>query len=571
MVKSKKRTYQIAVRVNKHPLPPDSTAKKIITVSSLELLKTKGDLELSRADIICVDGDLISEQNIHYLYDYTHEKGEVFTSPKTDVVGASQNKFSKVRGAKGLFAKVLPFEPKEYGEEYIERWDGVDFMANSKMAAEQILRHFPKTPSKSSIKVLDVGCLNGYIMESLHRAGVKHMYGTDISYTLAVQHLINPDLLPNIRVGDFANNTYPTGAFDVTICMEVLEHLDPKQSKKFIAELVRVTAKDGVLLVSTSEDWNADATHINCRSRAEWRALFAKYGYVESGDQTIFPGFNSFVFKKASATQALKSRIKSLGRMAVYGKLQNPANNGGKPKKTWRTHLKAVRDKVRAVKRERSYKPVSSYSQSGEDLIIDFIFKAIGVTKPTYLDIGAHHPRYINNTALFYEKGCRGINIEPDPALFSRFEKLRPQDTNLNIGIGAKAGKATFYLMAPSTLNTFSKEEAETYVTKHGYSIQQEITSKIRTVNQIVKEYCDGIFPDLLSLDVEGLDYEVITSINFKKHAPKVICVETISYSATGNGVKDKKLIDYVKKQGYYLYADTNINSIFVKESLWKR
>jgi hypothetical protein len=90
-------------------------------------------------------------------------------------------------------------------------------------------------------------------------------------------------------------------------------------------------------------------------------------------------------------------------------------------------------------------------------------------------------------------------------------------------------------------------------------------------VNQVIKEYCGGVFPDLLSLDVEGLDYEVMTSINLKKHAPKVICVETISYSDSGNGVKATKLINYIKKQGYYLYADTNINSIFVKESLWKR
>jgi hypothetical protein len=57
-----------------------------------------------------------------------------------------------------------------------------------------------------------------------------------------------------------------------------------------------------------------------------------------------------------------------------------------------------------------------SFSQSGEDLIIDFIFNALGISRPSYIDIGAHHPYYLNNTAIFYLRGARGINIEPDPS-----------------------------------------------------------------------------------------------------------------------------------------------------------
>lgn len=563
--------YQLVVRINKYPLPAGHSAKRIINLKDLNLLDSQDCLILSKADLICIEADDITPENVHYLYNYTHEKGQIYTTSDTPKIRELLSRFSKVRGAKGQFVKILPPQPKEYGEEYIERWGGIDFMANSKMAAEQILQHFPKSYNKKKIKVLDVGCLNGYIMESVRRAGVDNVYGTDISYALAVHHLINPESLPNIRVEDFCVNTYPEAAFDVTICMEVLEHLQPKQTEKFISELVRVTAKDGVLLVSTSEDWNADATHINCRSRAEWRAIFAKFGYVESGDQTIFPGFNSFVLRRTSRSKALKARLKSLARIAVYGKLKNPADNDGVPKKTARSRLRAVRDKTNNFKRERSYKPKISFAQSGEDLIIDFVFNAIGVQNPSYLDIGAHHPNYINNTALLYQKGSRGINIEPDPELIKRFEKLRPHDINLSVGVGSKAGKATFYLMNPSTLNTFSRDEADRYVQEHGFRVEKEVTLKITTVNQVIKEHCNGVFPDLLSLDVEGLDYEVMTSINFKKHSPKVICVETISYSDTGNGVKATELIEYIKKQGYYLYADTNINSIFVKESLWKR
>jgi hypothetical protein len=58
-----------------------------------------------------------------------------------------------------------------------------------------------------------------------------------------------------------------------------------------------------------------------------------------------------------------------------------------------------------------------SYSQSGEDVIVDFIFQILKIQKPSYLDVGAHHPSYLSNTYLFYQKGCQGVCIEPDPVL----------------------------------------------------------------------------------------------------------------------------------------------------------
>lgn len=64
-----------------------------------------------------------------------------------------------------------------------------------------------------------------------------------------------------------------------------------------------------------------------------------------------------------------------------------------------------------------------SYSQSGEDLIIKYIFDALGIEKPSYIDVGAYHPYCLSNTSLFYELGSKGINIEPDPMLFKNFPK----------------------------------------------------------------------------------------------------------------------------------------------------
>lgn len=213
-----------------------------------------------------------------------------------------------------------------------------------------------------------------------------------------------------------------------------------------------------------------------------------------------------------------------------------------------------------------------SYSQCGEDLIMDFVLRDLGIEKPSYIDIGAHHPCFINNTFLFYQKGARGINIEPDPLLFAEFVNMRKEDTNLNIGIGEKSGEADFFIMSEPSLNTFS-EKAAFEMANENKNLQIRETRKInvKTVAEVISQYNNGNYPDLLSIDVEGLDEQIIKSINFEGVVPKIMCVESLTYSTSGNGEKKTDLIEFIKSKGYLSYADTFINTIFVKENIWRR
>lgn len=204
-----------------------------------------------------------------------------------------------------------------------------------------------------------------------------------------------------------------------------------------------------------------------------------------------------------------------------------------------------------------------SYSQSGEDMIIDFLFEVHGVKNPTYIDIGAHDPYYLSNTAFFYEKGCRGINIEPNPVLYKNIREVRKEDINLNVGIGKKEGKLNFYIMNNPTMSTFSREQADELVHKHGFLIEQELNVDVSTVNTVLNTYNNGVFPDFLSLDVEGVDLVILQSIDFSKSYPKVICVETMEYTENLSGNKESEIIDFLKEKGYRIIADTFINTIF--------
>ncbi len=206
-----------------------------------------------------------------------------------------------------------------------------------------------------------------------------------------------------------------------------------------------------------------------------------------------------------------------------------------------------------------------SYSQSGEDMIVSFLFEVKGITQPTYMDIGAHDPYLFSNTAHFYERGCRGVNIEPNPDLFQNIKKSRKKDINLNIGIGDQEGILDFYVMNAPTMSTFSKENADELVQKFGFVVEKTIQVDVQRLDKVVKEYCNGVFPDYLSLDTEGLDLIILQTIDYEQSCPKVICVETVEYSENLDGKKETDIISFLESKGYRKFADTYVNTIFIK------
>ncbi len=211
-----------------------------------------------------------------------------------------------------------------------------------------------------------------------------------------------------------------------------------------------------------------------------------------------------------------------------------------------------------------------SFSQCGEDLIVKNVFDAIGEITPTYIDIGAHHPYKHSNTALFSVLGSNGLNVEPDPDLYPAFLAERPADINVNAGIADNPGELEFFVMKNRTLNTFSREKANEYEKEHGVPIIEEKKIPVVSLKHLFEKYGAGKFWDFMSIDVEGYEMPILQSHDWNGPSPKIICCETISYSTTGKGLKDQAIIDFLCNKGYLLYADTHVNSIFVKREVWE-
>ncbi len=209
-----------------------------------------------------------------------------------------------------------------------------------------------------------------------------------------------------------------------------------------------------------------------------------------------------------------------------------------------------------------------SFSQCGEDLIIYFIFQnLLKINKPSYLDIGAHHPFFLSNTAHLYLNGSRGINIEPDINLFKSFIKSRKKDINLNIAVSENNEIRKFYIMSYPTLNTLSLEEAKKNEILYNIKIEKSVEIESCTMEHILKKYFNNKMPDLLTIDVEGYELEILKTLNLNIYRPKVICVE--AYDIDSNvKVRREDLVQYLVDKKYKVYADTGMNVILISESL---
>jgi FkbM family methyltransferase len=206
--------------------------------------------------------------------------------------------------------------------------------------------------------------------------------------------------------------------------------------------------------------------------------------------------------------------------------------------------------------------------ETTDALIIRDVFKAIGIEKPSYIDVGACHPHMSSNTMPFYLMGSRGINIEPDEALRDEFALHRPEDINLFVGIAVAEGIGAFYKCSANPyLSTFSEQAIKWSEEHWNAEYDDGVTSvPLMTLNRVVDEYCGGIFPDFLDIDIEGMDAEVLRSCDFSESSPMLILVEGI-ISVFNQILMNKEC----EGGGYTPYCRISCNTVYLRNDIYKR
>lgn len=203
----------------------------------------------------------------------------------------------------------------------------------------------------------------------------------------------------------------------------------------------------------------------------------------------------------------------------------------------------------------------NSYSQEGEDLIID---KLLGYkTNGFFVDIGAHHPLRFSNTAIFYKRGWNGINIDAMPNSMVEFNLLRKRDINLEIAISNEEETKIFYKFNEPALNTLNKQEALSKNGKNGYKIIDTIEVKTFKLKTILYQYARNNEIDFISIDTEGNDLNVLKSNDWEMFKPKLILVEELNNNKLDN-FYTSEIAQFLTGKNYSIAAKT-INTIIFK------
>ncbi|MBV8254379.1 MAG: FkbM family methyltransferase [Chitinophaga sp.] len=201
-----------------------------------------------------------------------------------------------------------------------------------------------------------------------------------------------------------------------------------------------------------------------------------------------------------------------------------------------------------------------SFAQEGEDMILRrFVGKK---TDGFFVDIGAHHPIRFSNTYRFYLDGWHGINVDAMPGSMQVFQKKRPRDINLEVPVSDKKEVLKFYIFNEPALNTFSEKEALSKDGKNNYKITDVKELQTVTLEDILQEHLPaGQHIDFMSVDVEGLDLQVLQSNNWDKYRPEYLLVEDLmsDVSDSLNGplykflhAKDYKLVARSYNTAFY-------------------
>lgn len=202
-----------------------------------------------------------------------------------------------------------------------------------------------------------------------------------------------------------------------------------------------------------------------------------------------------------------------------------------------------------------------SYSQEGEDLILNRIFT--GRRSGFYVDVGAHHPKRLSNTYKFYLKGWKGINIDALPGMKVLFDRERPNDINVEVGVSKYNTSLKYYSFNEPALNTFDSSEAEKKDGQNGYFVKEIKTIATTPLSQILDEHLPSKQAiDFMTIDVEGFDLEVLESNDWDRYKPTYILIEELRTQIEVIR-QDSSIYRYLLSKGYCLYYRTYNTSFY--------
>lgn len=208
-------------------------------------------------------------------------------------------------------------------------------------------------------------------------------------------------------------------------------------------------------------------------------------------------------------------------------------------------------------------RPKLSYSQYGEDLIIESFFKKLGLKEGVYLDIGAFHPKWLSNTHKLSKAGWSGGLVDIDNHKIRLFELMRRNCNGFIAAVAPGKGGESLpvyrFRRLWSEIDTLSLEDAQRYEKTFGIRFDQAQIKTI-SINDVLKQTTEKYGKvNFINIDIEGLDEAIIFEMDFNLYLPELICFENnLNFSGS------ERLKELFQKLGYqHLFSSGGTHGYF--------
>ncbi|GHU71200.1 hypothetical protein AGMMS49992_04790 [Clostridia bacterium] len=209
-----------------------------------------------------------------------------------------------------------------------------------------------------------------------------------------------------------------------------------------------------------------------------------------------------------------------------------------------------------------------SYAQYQEDLLLFSLLHE--VERGFYIDVGASDPMILSVTKLFYDKGWRGINIEPLPEAYAKLCAQRPFDINLCMGAGSRA--ETLPLFEAGWSSAFLRPNqpdgsASPQYTQWLAAGAHPRMMPVHPLSDVVPEYIDIKRQPIhfCKIDVEGFEKDVLEGIDFSAIRPWVFAIEATLPNTMIPCHQEWESI--LTTNGYNFIGAVSINRYYVDEA----
>jgi FkbM family methyltransferase len=209
-----------------------------------------------------------------------------------------------------------------------------------------------------------------------------------------------------------------------------------------------------------------------------------------------------------------------------------------------------------------------TYAQNFEDVMLERLFSE--TKRGFYIDIGAWDPRDYSVTRHFYERGWRGLNVEPIASRHAKFVTDRPRDINVHSLVGGHNRPTRFFeCVEEDYLSTTVAAVAEE-MKANGLTVS-EYEVEVERLDALIDRHCPKVI-DFLKLDVEGAEADVLKTIDLQRFRPRALVIES---TIPGAGLKSwdepdafgcwDKWEEDVLRQGYIFARFDGLNRFYVR------